>query len=56
MYEFRGESYVHGVMDGEDLVNARGRRDQEKSPQDNMWLDELGVGPWPFDVEDVDLA
>jgi hypothetical protein len=54
-YEFRGESYVHGMMDGEALVQARKKQDTN-CPADNKWLDELGFGPFPFKTEEILLV
>ncbi|KAJ9609923.1 hypothetical protein H2200_006252 [Cladophialophora chaetospira] len=54
-FEFRGESYCHGIMDGEALVHAR--RDQDPScSEDIRWLDELGKEPWPFITEEITLV
>ena len=54
--EFRGESYVHGMMDGEALIKARSQKDDDDGiAADRSWLDQLGAGPWPFDIEMVVL-
>ncbi|KAK5465296.1 hypothetical protein LTS15_001859 [Exophiala xenobiotica] len=53
-FEFRGESYVHGVMDGEALIDAR-RREDANCPEDTKWLDDLGQEPWPFSTEEIAL-
>ena len=51
---FRGEAYVHGIMDGEALTNARQNADPSWVPKAG-WFGELKEGPMPFDTEEVIL-
>jgi hypothetical protein len=56
-YEFKGESYVHGVMDGEFLL----KRFFDKvgdllNPEAEEWLKKLGEGPLPFPTENIVLT
>ncbi|KAI1624704.1 hypothetical protein EDD37DRAFT_355989 [Exophiala viscosa] len=53
-FEFRGESYVHGIMDGEALVGARWKEDPD-CPEGTSWLDDLGQESWPFSTEEIAL-
>ena len=54
-YTYLGEAYVHGIMDGEALVNARRRADSTWRAEDSSWLQELGDPPFPFETEEVIL-
>ena len=54
-YTYLGEAYVHGIMDGEGLVNARRRADSTWTAEDSSWLQELGDPPFPFETEEVIL-
>ena len=51
---FRGEAYVHGIMDGEAVTNARQNADPSWVPEAG-WFDELKGGPMPFETEEVIL-
>lgn len=57
---FGGETYVHGVMDGEILKLARARKEGAASPMkteaDDSWLEDLGDQPWPFDTSKIVLV
>jgi len=53
-FEFRGESYVHGIMDGEALVKAR-RETDLNCPADTRWLHDLAHEPWPFITQEINL-
>lgn len=53
-YQFKGESYVHGVMDGEGLLKFK--PDSCSSRSAEAWLNQLGDGvdiPWPFETEEL---
>lgn len=50
----RGEAYVHGIMDGEALTNARQNADPSWVPEAG-WFEELKGGPMPFETEEVIL-
>ncbi|KAM7188119.1 Heterokaryon incompatibility protein (HET) domain containing protein [Naviculisporaceae sp. PSN 640] len=50
-YRFVGESYLHGFMDGEGLVEARKQADPSYDGEDRDWLlnlSECDVGQLPF--------
>lgn len=51
-YHFKGESYVHGIMDGE-LLLQRFKGDSAKS--DKEWLDDLKEG-LPFEMDQLTLS
>ena len=51
---FRGEAYVHGIMDGEALTNARHNADPSWVPEAG-WFEELKGGLMPFELEEVIL-
>lgn len=56
-YEFKGESYVHGVMDGEFLL----KRFFDKvgdllNSEAEEWLNKLGEGPLSFSTENIVLT
>lgn len=60
-FSFGGESYVHGVMDGETLVSARtkksGMADSGTSDATDLsWTRNLGDEPWPFDTDEIVLV
>ncbi|KAH6667506.1 hypothetical protein B0J14DRAFT_704579 [Halenospora varia] len=57
-FGFGGESYVHGIMDGEMLAVARVNREDLKSVDTNnlAWIDNLGDEPWPFAAEKLILV
>lgn len=56
-YGFGGESYVHGIMDGEMLAIARaGAGRHGADARDLAWIDDLGDAPWPFDTEELVLV
>jgi hypothetical protein len=57
-FGFGGESYVHGIMDGEMLAIARANREGLKSAniKDLSWIDNLGDGPWPFETKELILV
>jgi hypothetical protein len=56
-FHFKGESYVHGIMDGEFLLKLRDDSGSSRAEvEDGDWLDTLGDGPVPFQTETVTLA
>lgn len=56
-FAFQGESYVHGLMDGEMLALARAKKDSNyRDLKDLAWLDDLAGPPYPFDVEKLVLV
>ena len=51
---FGGESYVHDIMDGEELAwKMTGEGIVPDSTKDLAWINELGEAPWPFETEEV---
>lgn len=50
-HTFVGECYVHGLMDGEGLVEARKRAHPEWIDKDKSWLRNLQRGDLQFDTE-----
>ena len=60
MFHFRGEAYVHGIMDGEALAKAKarkaGRQEHLIDRDDLQWLHQLDSKSWPFDTERLTLA
>jgi hypothetical protein len=54
-YIFRGESYIHGIMDGVGLVEARRRADPDWKSKDTLWLQDPGEPPYPFETEEITL-
>lgn len=57
-FGFGGESYVHGLMDGEMLAIAMGanRSLTRNTTKVLAWVDELGDEPWPFKTEVLTLV
>jgi hypothetical protein len=57
-FGFGGESYVHGIMDGEMLAVARANRvGLGRADIKNLaWVDHLGDGSWPFQTEELVLV
>ncbi|OQV02589.1 hypothetical protein CLAIMM_07756 [Cladophialophora immunda] len=56
-YEFKGQCYIHGIMDGEFLLNLRRQVDPDAAKAtDQTWLDNLGEAPWPFQTQCVTLV
>jgi hypothetical protein len=57
-FGFGGESYVHGIMDGEILALAMGAdRSFIRNTREGLdWIDELGEEPWPFKTEVLTLV
>lgn len=50
---FVGECYVHGLMDGEGLIQARKLAQPEwDTNEDPSWLERLHIEPIPFDTEE----
>ncbi|KAI0121013.1 heterokaryon incompatibility protein-domain-containing protein [Xylariales sp. AK1849] len=47
-YEFIGECYLHGFMDGESLVEERARTDPSYDRSDKGWLDNLHLDMSPI--------
>ncbi|KAG8529616.1 uncharacterized protein KY384_006253 [Bacidia gigantensis] len=47
-YTLIGESYMHGFMDGEALVEARKQSDPSYDTNDTSWLEDLHEGQLPF--------
>jgi hypothetical protein len=54
-YVFVGECYVHGIMDGEGLVEARRRAQPDFDHTDTSWLGRLQEEPIPFEIEEFIL-
>ncbi|KAI9860802.1 MAG: hypothetical protein M1813_005725 [Trichoglossum hirsutum] len=54
-YIFIGECYVHGLMDGEGLVDARRHAQPGYDHSDTSWLQRLHEEPMPFKTEDFIL-
>ena len=54
-YTYLCEAYIHGIMEGEALVNARRRADSTWRAEGSSWLQELGDPPFPFETEEVIL-
>lgn len=52
-FQFKGESYVHGIMDGEFLLKSF---KNTKMMKDEEWLRSLETGPLPFRTETVILT
>jgi len=50
---FVGECYVHGMMDGEGLVEARKKQQWEYDGIDTLWLDYLHQEPIPFETREI---
>ena len=55
-HEFKGEAYVHGVMDGEYLLKRFRQNDEQEEMSDEEWLDRLGDEHLPFPTETVTLS
>ena len=58
-FGFGGESYVHGIMDGEMLAMARAKKegkDCDWSTLDRGWTETLKGRPWPFQTEELILV
>ena len=56
-YHFKGEAYVHGLMDGEYLVKTfKDKMQHNEEVSDEDWLDTLGDGPLPFPTETIVLS
>lgn len=56
-FHFKGETYVHGIMDGEYLLKLRKARVVgEERMADVEWLDSLKDGPLPFEISRVTLS
>lgn len=58
-HEFKGEAYVHGVMDGEFLLQKSGKGLNHRRPfaeEQQAWLDGLdGEEEYPFATEEITL-
>ena len=54
-YTYIAESYVHGFMDGEGLVEARRSAQPDHDPADVAWLKDFGGGDVPFPVQEFHL-
>ena len=54
-YVYVAESYVHGFMDGEGLVEARRSAQPDHDPADVAWLKNLGGEDVRFPVQDFHL-
>ena len=54
-YVYIAESYVHGFMDGEGLVEARQSAQPDHDPADVAWLNDLSGGDVPFPVQEFHL-
>jgi hypothetical protein len=50
-YYFVAECYVHGIMDGEALIEARKRNQEDHSNVDNSWLLRLHEADLPFSTQ-----
>jgi hypothetical protein len=56
-FYFKGETYVHSIMDGEFLLKHYKACDRVSGALGDVeWLDALGNGPLPFQVTTVTLA
>lgn len=56
-FHFKGESYIHGIMDGEYLLKLRDDSGSSRAEvKDGDWLDSLRDGPVPFQTETVTLT
>jgi Heterokaryon incompatibility protein (HET) len=56
-YQFKGETYVHGIMDGEFLLKHFHDQTEDKEGHKNkQWLNKLGEMPLPFPTETVVLT
>jgi hypothetical protein len=51
-YEFVGECYVHGLMNGEGLIEARRRAQPNSNSSDVSWLETVHRGPRSFNTEE----
>ena len=54
-YIYVAESYVHGFMDGEGLIEARKSAQHDHDPADVTWLKGLGGGDVPFPIQEFHL-
>jgi hypothetical protein len=56
-FRFRGESYVHGIMDGEALPIPKTDEGilSHSATKDLAWVDQLDEVPWPFETEKLTL-
>jgi hypothetical protein len=55
-YSFVGLAYVHGIMDGEALIEARKSTDESYDRTDLAWLKELSEEPMPFNTQLFELV
>ena len=57
-FGFGGESYVHGIMDGEMLATSMAveMSYSRSGALDLSWIDKLGEEPWPFQTEELILV
>jgi hypothetical protein len=54
-YELVGECYVHGLMDGEGLIQAKRRAQPDGDHNNTSWIYRLDEEPLPFETEDFVL-
>jgi hypothetical protein len=55
-FQFKGETYAHGIMDGEYLIqHYKAMADPNASMSDEQWLDSLDQDPLPFETQTVIL-
>lgn len=55
-FQFKGETYVHGIMDGEYLLqHYKAAADPNASMSDEQWLDSLDEDRLPFETQTVIL-
>ena len=54
-YIYITESYIHSLIDGEGLVEARRSAQPDHDPADRAWLKNLGGGDVPFPIQEFHL-
>ncbi|KAG8530604.1 uncharacterized protein KY384_004642 [Bacidia gigantensis] len=54
-YEFVGECYMHGFMDGQALVEARRKAEPDYDHKDTSWLERLHEEPLPFPTVEITI-
>ena len=54
-FKLVGKCYIHGIMDGEALIDHRAKFDSTYDKTERTWLDGLDEGSLPFPTEDVVL-
>lgn len=56
LFQYKGESYVHGIMEGEFLLKHFKKAEDSEFMTDQQWLDRLAEEPLPFPTEWVTLV